>query len=394
MIRFPWRPARSSCPAGWEITQALSQPETRADVVAHLRACPACAALAAELSAVVSAAAELPPVAPMTPAARERIRQALGRASAAATQPTARRPRVRLAWVFAAGLPVIAVALGGWWFGAREPRVAHGIGGEPAPVAKLRAFGEASFHRLSGPPDEIVRLEAGRVAFAVARLSGAQRFRVVTRDGEVEVRGTRFEAEARDGALWAVAVSEGSVEVRVGGVVLRLQAGDEWQRQRPSSAPSGSALVAGSSEPELSGGTPTRGAGAAPAERARSSNRQSFDLAWAHLRRRDWEAAERGFAAVAAQARGQALEEDALYWQAVATARAGRAPEASQRFAAFLARFPAGTRTGPATLALAWLSFDAGEREQARTLFERAARDSSAKVRQGAEEGLARLRAR
>lgn len=394
MIRLPSRSVRSSCPAGWEITQALSQPETSADVVAHLRACPTCAALAAELCAVVSAAAELPPVAPMTPAARERIRRALSRASAAATQATERRPRVRLAWALAAGLAVLAVALGGWFTVAREPRVVHGNGGKPASVAKLRAFGEARFHRLSEPPDEIVRLEAGRVAFVVARLSGAQRFRVVTRDGEVEVRGTRFEAEARDGALWAVAVSEGNVEVRVGDAVLRLQAGDEWQRQQPSSTPPGSAPVARLPEPELSSGAQTHGTGAAPAERAQPSNRQSFDLAWSHLRRREWDAAERGFAAVAAQAHGQALEEDALYWQAVATARAGRAPEASQRFASFLARFPAGTRTGSATLALAWLSFDAGERERARALFERAAKDASAKVRKGAEEGLARLRAR
>jgi TolA-binding protein len=390
MIRFPWRSARSACPAGWEVTRALSQPETSPEVVAHLRTCPTCAGLAAELISVVSAAAELPPVAPMTKAARDRISQTLSRASAAA-QPRERRPRVRLAWALATGLVGLAVALGGWYYAARlpGPRLVRGDGGKSA--AKLRAFGEARFHRLSEPPDEIVRLEAGRVAFAVTHLSGEQRFRVVTRDGEVEVRGTRFEAEARDGALWAVAVSEGRVEVRVREAVLRLQAGDEWQRQQPSSAPPGAAPAAGLPEPELSGGAEKH---AAPSERAQPSNRQSFDLAWSHLRRREWDAAERGFAAVAAQAHGQALEEDALYWQAVAMARAGRAHEASQRFAAFLARFPAGTRTGPATLALAWLSFDAGEQERARALFARAAQDSSAKVRKGAEEGLARLRDR
>jgi TolA-binding protein len=393
MIRFPWRSARSACPAGWEITRALSQPETSPEVVAHLRACPTCTALAAELCAVVSAAAELPPVAPMTKAARDRISQTLSRASAAA-QPRERRPRVRLAWALATGLAGLAVALGGWYYTARVPGPRLGLGDGGKSAAKIRAFGEARFHRLSEPPDEIVRLEAGRVAFAVAHLSGEQRFRVVTRDGEVEVRGTRFEAEARDGALWAVAVSEGSVEVRVRDAVLRLQAGDEWQRQQPSSAPPGAAPAAKLSEPELSGGAEKHGAGAAPSERAQPSNRQSFDLAWSHLRRREWDAAERGFAAVAAQAHGQALEEDALYWQAVATARAGRAREASQRFAALLVRFPAGTRTGPATLALAWLTLDAGERERARALFERAAQDASAKVRKGAEEGLARLRDR
>jgi hypothetical protein len=59
-----------------------------------------------------------------------------------------------------------------------------------------------------------------------------------------------------------------------------------------------------------------------------------------------------------------------------------------------LQRFRAGARAGAATLALAWIRFDAGDGEGARLLFERAARDSSAKVREGADEGLRRLRVR
>jgi TolA-binding protein len=280
-------------------------------------------------------------------------------------------------------------------------------------LAKVRAFGEARFRRLSEPPDEIVRLESGRVAFEVAHLTSEQRFRIVTRDGEVEVRGTRFEVEADAGALWAVAVMEGKVEVRVGDAVMRLQAGDEWQRQQPSPAAGKPAtgahapsvlaeLVAGYEPPRAhgpSGGSHPHVAGSAvhpenakPASPA--GNEESFDLAWSQLRRGEWDAAIRSFAAVAAQAHGQALEEDALYWQAVATARAGRPEEASLLFEGFLQRFQAGARTGTATLALAWLRFDTGETDEARALFERAAKDSSAKVREGAYEGLQRLRVR
>ena len=420
MIRFPSRSDQPSCPAGWELTRALSQPEASADVVCHVRDCPACAQLAAELRAVMSAAAELPPIAPMAQASRDRIGRALGVVSAEAEPPAEPRRRVRLAWAAAAGLAGITLVLGGWFYAARQPAkpqvasrpadAAEG-GGKLTSLAKVRAFGEARFRRLSEPPDEIVRLDSGRVAFEVGHLTSEQRFRIVTRDGEVEVRGTRFEVEARDGALWAVSVHEGKVDVRVGDAVMRLQAGDEWQRQPPSSAtgkPATAArapavlakLVAAYEPPRAhapSGGSHPRRVGSAvqpkdakPASPA--SNEESFDLAWSQLRRGEWDAAIRSFAAVAAQAHGQALEEDALYWQAVAMTRAGRSHEASQLFEAFLQRFAAGARTGTATLALAWLCFDAGQMDRARALFERAAQDSSAKVREGAYEGLQRLR--
>ncbi len=382
MIHFRPHFDNSSCPAGWEITQALSQAETSANVVCHLRSCPACAQLADELRAVVSAAAELPPVPPMSQASRERIRDALSVANVEARPAWAGRRRMRLTWAFAGGLASIALVLCGWFYVRRRAESqlvqrsgeAAEVDGKLGSVAKVRAFGEAKFRRVSGPPDETVRVEAGRVAFEVAHLAGAQRFRVITGDGEVEVRGTKFEVETRGDALWSVAVTEGRVDVRVGDMDLRLQAGDEWQRQ-PTSPPA---------EPA--------------ADKAKSvfetNNREGFDLAWSHLRRGEWDKAIRSFSAVAVQARGQALEEDALYWQAVATARAGRAREASQVFEVLLQRFHAGARAGAAALALAWLRFDAGDSEGARVLFERAARNSSAKVREGADEGLRRLHVR
>jgi TolA-binding protein len=407
------RSAKPRCPAGWEITRALSQPETSADVVRHVRDCSACAGLAAELGTVISVAAELLPVAPMSQASRERIRAALGAASAdGATTKRARRSSA--AWALAAGLVGMAVLAGGGAYVARKSAksqvsempqaptaVAEERGTPSGSLAKVRLFGEASFRRLADPPDEIVRLASGRAAFEVTHLSSTQRFRVIAGDGEVEVRGTRFEVEARDGILWTVAVAEGKVDVRVGDGVLRLQGGDEWHRQRPSSAaerPQKAASSARLAEHELSRdslhdhGLPQKPQ--LQASQASQANRENFALAWAHLRHSEWDEATRDFGAVAAHAHGRALEEDALYWQAVATARAGHTQQASALFETFLQRFQEGAHTGAATLALAWLRFDAGERESARVLFERAARDSSAKVRQGADEGLRRLRIR
>jgi len=415
MIHFRHQPDKPSCPAGWEITRALSQPETSADVLRHMVRCAACTQLAAELGEVVAAAAELPSVAPMSEASRERISRALSSASIEAKPRSERRWRLRFAWALAGSLAAAGVAVyvhGQGTLQIGKQRDSAGTIDEGASLARVRAFGGTSFRRLSSPPDEIVHVESGRVAFEVVHLAAPQRFRVVTGDGEVEVRGTKFEVEAHDGRLWAVAVTEGNVDVRVGERLLRLQAGDEWQRQHSSTAREFS--VAGQERPDR--GDQGSATSEAPSEYdahahvtgsnvqpdkpkqadqvKRAKNKESFDLGWSYLRRGAWDEASRSFATVAAEARGQALEEDALYWQAVATARAGRSSDASQIFESFLQRFPTGTRAGAATLALAWLRFDAGDTDRARVLFERAALDSSARVREGAAEGRRRLHER
>jgi TolA-binding protein len=398
----------------------LSQPETSPDVAVHVRDCPSCAQLAAELRAVVSATAELPPVAPMSQASLQRIRHTLSVSMDESTLSSHRQRRPRMAWAFTGGLAGVALALCVWLYArphamsqvGQDPILSGQALGEQPSLARIRAFGSARFRRMSVPPNETVGVESGRVAFEVTHLAPGQRFRVLTGDGEAEVRGTRFEVEARDGALWAVTVSDGKVDVRVGGRTLRLQTGDAWERERPSSAagkqglaaPAGSLVSSRAATTEIPGGSPSRGAQehvvaslAQPAESkstAESGRRQSFDLAWSYLRRGQWDEAIRSFAAVAEQTHGQGLEEDARYWQAVATARSARSSEAIHLFATFLQTFPSGVRAGAATLALAWLRLDAGEVDQARILFERAALDPSAKVREDAAEGLRRLHLR
>ena len=91
MIHFRHQPDKPSCPAGWEITRALSQPETSADVLRHMVRCAACTQLAAELGEVVAAAAELPSVAPMSEASREELCQHRSEASVRATVASAFR---------------------------------------------------------------------------------------------------------------------------------------------------------------------------------------------------------------------------------------------------------------------------------------------------------------
>src|SRR5204862_7014222 len=63
----------------------------------------------------------------------------------------------------------------------------------PSPSrASIRAIGDARFARVQPPPDELVRLDDGRIELDVVPLARGERFRVATDSGEVEVRGTSF----------------------------------------------------------------------------------------------------------------------------------------------------------------------------------------------------------
>jgi hypothetical protein len=57
---------------------------------------------------------------------------------------------------------------------------------------------------------------------------------------------------------------------------------------------------------------------------------------------------------------------------------------------AFIDRFPRSSHGGEAIVALGWMLFESGQTISARTFFERAAHDPSARVRQSALEGLQR----
>lgn len=77
--------------------------------------------------------------------------------------------------------------------------------------------------------DEVVRLRAGRVKVAVAKLRPRERFRVIASHAEVEVRGASFAVEVHRDQLTAVVVHSGLVEVRIEGrPTMVLAAGARW----------------------------------------------------------------------------------------------------------------------------------------------------------------------
>ncbi|HLW45161.1 MAG TPA: FecR family protein [Acidimicrobiales bacterium] len=120
--------------------------------------------------------------------------------------------QVRPAWsILAFSAAAAAVAVIGLHRG-KDVRVPLPSG--EVSLGEVRPVGAAQFERVGKAPDEIVRLVEGRIHVEVAHLEPAQRFRVVTSDAVVEVRGTAFDVQASGARLQNVAVERGRVEVR------------------------------------------------------------------------------------------------------------------------------------------------------------------------------------
>jgi ferric-dicitrate binding protein FerR (iron transport regulator) len=144
---------------------------------------------------------------------------------------SARQPaKHRRAYAVAAAVLMIALGLASVLF-VRKPA-------EEELIANVVSMSGQRPRRVftieEGVRREIVTLASGRMAIEVKKLSAGERFVVVTDDAEVEVRGTRFQVEAKDGILEEVTVEEGVVEVRPRNrPIAFLAAGQRWQREAP-----------------------------------------------------------------------------------------------------------------------------------------------------------------
>ena len=424
------------CPAGWKLTRAISE-GVSPRVERHLARCAACDA---EYQALLAQARQVETAFPAPENLARGTRDAIGaRLRVAALSLRPRPVRHTLAWLSVSVAGVAAIAGLGVWRSRPQPvsrgdaRLAPALAAESR--GSIRAIGPARFVRVQSQPDEIVRVDDGEIELEVAPLHTNQRFRVVTEDGEVEVRGTRFKVSVSNHSLAAVHVWRGRVEVHSrGGVFAVLEAGDAWVRAtanspaavgppttvapdvaspaRPSSmgggpgpvAPASASLTPAPLSRRAKTATPAKPTAIAaeanalmPAEPAPLPHDErplagaaSFGHAWSLLRRGDAKTAAAEFGEVQRLAHGCDIEEDALYWHAVATARAGDPGRGRQLFGEFLARFPASSRAGEAEDALGWLLLEAGERRAAHHAFERAALDPSPRVQANAREGLRR----
>ncbi|MCA9542082.1 MAG: FecR domain-containing protein, partial [Myxococcales bacterium] len=196
-------PRPPDCPTEEALSRLFADGQ-QAEIATHLDQCPDCAA---QWSAMARLRAEARAIATprLSPVRRDAVRAAVLAETARRAPRRVRRDRRWPAVALAAVAAVLLIGAGlALW-----PRA--------APVAEVHAHAAAPFSRLGDADDDIVRLVEGVVTVEVRPRAPGQRFRVVTGDAEVEVRGTAFDVEARGDRLVGVRVLHGRVAVRCEG---------------------------------------------------------------------------------------------------------------------------------------------------------------------------------
>jgi len=379
---------REACPDEAALSRALtSGPDGK--LVRHLRTCAACQRTWSGWERAIALARTLPTNVP--PAARrEELRVAL-LASAGVEPVTAGN---RTAWMGSAAV-LAAVAVVALWLGHRrhEPPMARSHAALSPAVGTRYAV-------VSPRPRETVRLWEGALALEVAPLGPRERFVVEVGDGEVEVRGTKFEVVARADRLVRVAVTHGRVEVRPSGAALVvLEAGQAWaapaaRAQESTTVP---AAPATSRPPPMRERPPVRRVAqraSTDVERAANPTRREaqpeaqYDDAWDALRARDYKEAADGFGRVLNESPAGPLADEAAFWRATALARGDDSAAALSAFRQMLDAYPRSPRRGEASTILGWLLIAAHEPTEAEGRFRAAVDDPHEDVRASAREGL------
>jgi hypothetical protein len=194
-------------PAGVEADPRRFVGAARPEIEKHLAACAACAAELGTLRELAAEARDLPAPPGMSNESRAAIS---ARLLAAPPEPPRRETAsARGAILLTAGAATVILAIAV----VVLPVVRRGASPEeqastappPTPVsasvprtsrASIRAIGDARFFRAQPPPDEIVRLDDGRIELDVIPLAAGERFRVVTDHGR-----SRFGNQLRGAGL-------------------------------------------------------------------------------------------------------------------------------------------------------------------------------------------------
>jgi hypothetical protein len=378
------------CPPAWKVTRAVAEPGREPEIMAHLDGCIRCAGHYQAHRDVVMRVRALPGAGGLSPESRVAIAANLWSAKPRSRMAPRRRRILLMAAIPLAAAIVLGIAA------IRPPRprertAPDGAAASRSSLATIHSFGTARYARTQAAPDEIVRLYDGRITLDITPLHPSERFRVLTDDAVVEVRGTTFELTALAGRLIAASVTRGRVEVRAGNAFAVLDAGDRWERASPPVAAAPTPAAVPPSPPPAH--TPARRPARPIQPRASTEvERAMFARGWAALRAGNAADAAVAFAELETRAGGSSIEEDALYWRAVAEARRHDEALAARLFQDFLKRFPGSGRRGEAATALGWLRLRANDVAGARSAFETAAGDPSPVVRSSAQEGLQRTK--
>jgi TolA-binding protein len=378
----------------------------------HVQGCPVCQPHWADIGALAGACADLAGSPPAF-VRRDEIREAL---RSLTIDP---RERNLAGWLrvvapsAASAAAAAALILWAWPVGrgaAPPPSAAP-----PQAVAVHRAtlleHDGARFLRVGAQPDEIVRLVDGTLSVDVAPLQPGERFRILTGDAEIEVKGTAFDATVEKDRLVAVRVVHGRVEVRTNHAEAQtLTAGATWTAPataaavvRAAKAPLPATVSAAPARaltrrpprprpaPPPAAVQTTADAGV-PAPVARRAGRGSFLRGWQLLRDGELESAAEELNRAAVLAGTDAEAEDARFWRAVALARGGREGAAMDELVAFVKRYPASLRAGEASVMLGWLLLERGAYDEAERRFRAGVVDPARRVRASATSGLSAVR--
>lgn len=367
----------TECPVPLRIAAFATDGALDPDIAAHLASCAACDALVAEQREVRALAAALAPPPALTRSHRAALAaEVMARADAAdvvadthepdddaRTDELGRRRRWIAGGIFAttlaAAAALVIVALTSS-VPEPAPEVARG---EPAPVpapvpapapapprvapapvappVQRELAGvigtKAKFSRETTEALDVVRLRDGELAIdalasrAVEIVAGTTRIAIPT--------STKATVIARAGVIESVAVFAGSVEVIAGDRTATIEAGAVWERT----------TIKVADADQLGPAAPT--APTPPARDETAISLQAFRDGWTALRAGDHRTAIAAFD----RATDPVVAEDAAYWAAIATERAGDRELAAKRYTDFVARFPASPRAGSARAAIARL---------------------------------------
>ena len=208
----------TACPREPALARAISE-GAGPELAAHLDACPACRAGWHGMQRAIELARQVPTAMPSADR-REEMRTAILASRARLAPGAGRRGAVRRRGAWLAGGALAAAAAAAIVVSTR-PREAVV---SPHAHGTVRAREGARYLATSATPDETVVLHDGSIDVEVTPLHAGERFRVVTADTEVEVRGTAFEVTARRGHLIGVRVRHGLVEVRpLGGTIALVR---------------------------------------------------------------------------------------------------------------------------------------------------------------------------
>jgi hypothetical protein len=223
-------------------------------------------------------------------------------------------------------------------------------------TASIVAAPGARWSRHRDADVERVHLDDGTISLEVERQLPEGRFLVELPDGEIEVRGTRFEVTARRALTRSIRVELGVVSYRpVGAPEVILHAGETWNAE---------AKLAASSVPSARG--PSQGR-----ERdAQASPAADYEAAAAGYAAKRYAEAAARFSAFVASHPHAVEAEDASFLEASALAHDGRPAAAAEVAGRFLRTYPTSFHARDAAVLVARDARNRGDCQRARAAVE------------------------